>query len=160
MRVRPVPSLLSQTAADFCPHSRAVATAIHCDAVGKAPIEARIILLVEDNPDDWLLALRALKRTTSPIRRSFARGGAEALDYLFGAGVWAGQEISLPQVILLDLKLPRLDGLGVLRRIRGRTIIGIEGKPAESLLPKSLAAMRTVCEFRTLIAASRTRLWL
>jgi CheY-like chemotaxis protein len=70
-----------------------------------------------------------------------ARDGAETLGYLFGAGVWADQETSLPQVILLDWKLPKLDGLEVLRRIRGRTIIGIEGKPAESLLPKSLSPL-------------------
>jgi two-component system response regulator len=84
----------------------------------------RIILLVEDNPDDELLAMRALKKNGILSEVVVARDGVEALDYLFGAGEHTGRDISvMPQLILLDLKLPRIDGLEVLRRLRsdGRT---------------------------------------
>ena len=84
----------------------------------------RIILLVEDNPDDELLAMRALKKNGILSEVVVARDGVEALDYLFGAGGHTGRDISvMPQLILLDLKLPRIDGLEVLRRLRsdGRT---------------------------------------
>jgi len=76
-----------------------------------------VILLVEDNPDDEALTLRALKKNNITNEVVVARDGAEALDYLFGTGK-NGQAIR-PQVILLDLKLPKVDGLEVLRRIRG-----------------------------------------
>jgi two-component system response regulator len=79
----------------------------------------RPILLVEDNPDDEALTLRAFSknRITNPI--IVARDGVEALDYLFGSGSFAGQTQTLmPAIVLLDLKLPRIDGLEVLRRIR------------------------------------------
>lgn len=78
----------------------------------------RPILLVEDNPDDEALALRAFgkMKISNPI--SVARDGVEALDYLFGTGAHAGNPLQRPAVVLLDLKLPRLDGLEVLRRIR------------------------------------------
>lgn len=78
----------------------------------------RKILLVEDNSDDELLALRALKKNNIANEVIVARDGQEALDYLFGEGSHAGQEVPLPEVILLDLKLPKIDGLEVLRRIR------------------------------------------
>mgnify|MGYP001355671277 CR=1 FL=1 len=78
----------------------------------------RIILLVEDNPDDEALTLRALQKNNISNRVVVARDGAEALDLLFGQGAHAGQPIPRPAVILLDLKLPKLDGLEVLRRIR------------------------------------------
>ena len=79
----------------------------------------KIILLVEDNPDDELLALRALKKNNVLSEVVVAHDGVEALDYLFGAGEYAGRDISImPQLILLDLKLPRIDGLEVLRRLR------------------------------------------
>jgi two-component system response regulator len=79
----------------------------------------RTILLVEDNPDDELLTLRALRKANVANRVVLARDGAEALDYLFRAGAHAGRDTAdLPQVVLLDLKLPKLDGLEVLRRIR------------------------------------------
>jgi two-component system response regulator len=84
----------------------------------------RIILLVEDNPDDELLAMRALKKNGILSEVVVARDGVEALDYLFGAGEHAERDVSvMPQLILLDLKLPRIDGLEVLRRLRsdGRT---------------------------------------
>lgn len=80
---------------------------------------AKPILLVEDNPDDELLTLRAFKKNhiSNPI--IVAHDGVEALDYLFGRGQYAGRDISdLPAVMLLDLKLPRLDGLEVLRAVR------------------------------------------
>jgi two-component system, response regulator len=74
------------------------------------------ILLVEDNPDDEMLALRALAKNNIANRVDVARDGVEALAYLFGDGTQPPKE--LPQVILLDLKLPRIDGLEVLKRIR------------------------------------------
>jgi len=78
------------------------------------------ILLVEDNKDDELLTLRALKKNRIANEVIVARDGAEALDYLFGTGAHAGREASLlPQLVLLDLNLPRIGGLDVLRRIRG-----------------------------------------
>lgn len=77
------------------------------------------ILLVEDNPDDEALTLRALRKHNILNEVVVAHDGVEALDYLFAAGAWAGRDPrQLPQVVLLDLKLPRIDGLEVLRRIR------------------------------------------
>ncbi|THF66081.1 response regulator [Pseudothauera nasutitermitis] len=79
----------------------------------------RPILLVEDNPDDEALTLRAFgkNRIANPV--VVARDGVEAIDYLFASGSHAGRDVSvMPAVILLDLKLPRIDGLEVLRRIR------------------------------------------
>ena len=84
-----------------------------------ARTETRVILLVEDNPDDEALTLRALKRANVGNQIVVARDGVEALDYLMGTGIHAGRDTrDLPQVVLLDLKLPRIDGLEVLRRIR------------------------------------------
>ena len=78
-----------------------------------------VILLVEDNPDDELLTLRALKKNDIANEVVVARDGVEALDYLFATGEYAGRDASvMPQLILLDLKLPRVDGLEVLRRLR------------------------------------------
>lgn len=82
------------------------------------------ILLVEDNPDDEALTLRALKKNNIKNEVVVARDGQEALDYLFGRRNYSGRDIEvMPQVVLLDLKLPKLDGFEVLRRIRddGRT---------------------------------------
>jgi CheY-like chemotaxis protein len=79
----------------------------------------KVILLVEDNPDDEALTLRAL--TKSKIRNEVivARDGVEALDYLFVTGTHVGRDASvMPQIILLDLKLPKIDGLEVLKRLR------------------------------------------
>jgi len=79
----------------------------------------KTILLVEDNPDDEALTLRALAKNNILNHVVVARDGVEALDYLFGTGAYAGRDPAvLPQVALLDLKLPRVDGLEVLRRIR------------------------------------------
>jgi len=79
----------------------------------------RVILLVEDNPSDEALTLRALKKHQVLNEVVVARDGVEALDYIFGTGAHACQSaIPLPEVVLLDLKLPKVDGLEVLRRIR------------------------------------------
>src|SRR5829696_4414173 len=79
----------------------------------------KVILLVEDNPDDELLTLRALKKNNVTDEVVVARDGVEAIDYLFGTGEYAGRDIqAMPQLILLDLKLPKMDGLEVLRRLR------------------------------------------
>lgn len=77
------------------------------------------ILLVEDNSDDEALTLRALKKNNIHNEVVVARDGVEALDYLFGTGVYAGRDLGImPQLILLDLKLPKIDGLQVLQRLR------------------------------------------
>jgi two-component system response regulator len=77
------------------------------------------ILLVEDNPDDEALTLRAFSKNRIDNKVVVARDGVEALDYLFGSGSYAGVlPDPMPAVVLLDLKLPRIDGLEVLRRIR------------------------------------------
>jgi two-component system response regulator len=78
-----------------------------------------IILLIEDNADDEVLTLRALRKNNVRNEVVVARDGVEALDYLFGEGSYAGRDTSVkPQLILLDLNLPRLSGLDVLKRIR------------------------------------------
>ena len=82
-------------------------------------MEGKTILLVEDNPDDVDLTLRALKKNNIKNEIVVASDGAEALDYLFHTGRHAGRDsTSMPAVILLDLKLPKVDGLEVLQRIR------------------------------------------
>lgn len=78
-----------------------------------------IILLVEDNPDDEALTLRALQKNKIKNEVMVVRDGAEALDYFFATGPYAGRDVSvMPQIVLLDLKLPKVDGLEVLRRLR------------------------------------------
>jgi two-component system response regulator len=82
-------------------------------------MEQSVILLVEDNPDDEALTLRALKKNNIRNEVIIARDGVQAVDYLFGTGAHAGRDLSvMPQVILLDLKLPKMDGFEVLERIR------------------------------------------
>ena len=82
-------------------------------------MDSKVILLVEDNPDDEALTLRAFKKNNITNAVVVARDGVEALDYLFGTGAHAGRDISeVPQLIILDLKLPKVDGLEVLRRLR------------------------------------------
>lgn len=79
----------------------------------------KTILLVEDNPDDEVLTLRALRRHHVANEIVVTRDGAEALDYLLGTGSYADRDVTqIPQLILLDLKLPKIDGLEVLRRLR------------------------------------------
>lgn len=81
--------------------------------------EEKVILLVEDNADDEALTKRAFKKNNVMNQLVVARDGVEALDYLFGMGAHAGRDLSImPTVILLDLKLPKIDGLEVLRRLR------------------------------------------
>jgi len=80
----------------------------------------KIILLVEDNPDDVALTLRALQRNNILNKVIVARDGEEALDYLFGTGAHAAEgPAEMPVITLLDLKLPKIDGIGVLKTIRG-----------------------------------------
>jgi CheY-like chemotaxis protein len=82
-------------------------------------MKEKIILLVEDNPDDVELTIRAFKKNNILNKVVVAHDGVEALDYLFGTGAHAGRNVKeMPVVILLDLKLPKIDGMEVLRRIR------------------------------------------
>ena len=77
------------------------------------------ILLVEDNPDDVELTLRALKKNNLTNKVHVVKDGAEALEYIFASGAYANRDIDQhPKVILLDLKLPKVDGLEVLRQIK------------------------------------------
>lgn len=79
----------------------------------------RRVLLVEDNPDDEVLVMRAFRKADFRNEVIVMRDGAAALDYLFGTGAYEGRDVNdMPTVVLLDLKLPKIDGLGVLRRIR------------------------------------------
>jgi two-component system, response regulator len=79
----------------------------------------KAILLVEDNPDDEALTIRAFQKNNIRNEVVVAHDGVEALDYLFATGAHSGRKVEdLPQVVLLDLKLPKVDGLEVLRRIR------------------------------------------
>ena len=88
----------------------------------------KMILIVEDNPDDEASTIRALKKNNIGNRLIVVRDGAEALDYLFCTGAYSERDPrDLPQAILLDLKLPKIDGLEVLKRIRA--------EPRTSLLP-------------------------
>jgi len=81
--------------------------------------ESKVILLVEDNPDDVALTLRAFKRSHLMNPLAVARDGVEALDFVFARGAHADRAgAPLPTLIILDLKLPRLDGLGVLKALR------------------------------------------
>ena len=82
-------------------------------------MKEKVILLVEDNADDVDLTLRALKKNKILNKVVVAKDGVEALDYLFGTGQYTGRDTSIsPELILLDLKLPKVDGLEVLKRIR------------------------------------------
>ena len=82
-------------------------------------MDDKMILIVEDNPDDEALTLRAFQKNNISNPVVIARDGVEALDYLFATGPHQGRDTGdLPQVMLLDLKLPRIDGLEVLRRVR------------------------------------------
>ena len=82
-----------------------------------------MILLVEDNEDDELLTLRALTRNNIKNEVVVARNGADALDFLFGTGAHAGRDLSvMPEVTLLDLKLPKISGLEVLRALRSNEL--------------------------------------
>jgi CheY-like chemotaxis protein len=81
--------------------------------------ESSVILLVEDNPDDAALTVRALRQHRAVDDIVVAHDGAEALDYLFATGAYAGRDLqAMPRLVLLDLKVPKVDGLEVLRRMR------------------------------------------
>lgn len=83
-------------------------------------MQNKIILLVEDNPDDEALTLRAFKKHHISSKVVVAHDGVEAIDYILGTGQYSGRDMSkMPSLVLLDLKLPKIDGLEVLRRIRG-----------------------------------------
>lgn len=83
----------------------------------------KLILLVEDTPDDEALTIRALKKNNIGNNIAVMRDGAEALDFLFCTGIYSDRDIKdTPQIILLDLKLPKVDGLEVLRRIRAHEV--------------------------------------
>lgn len=86
-------------------------------------MNARTILLVEDNPDDEALTLRALSKNNIVNKVTVARDGQEALDYFFGAGA---SSRPAPSVVLLDLKLPKINGLEVLRRLRADPRTGLQ----------------------------------
>jgi two-component system, response regulator len=82
-------------------------------------VKDKIILLVEDNPDDVKLTIRALEKSKITNKLEVVNDGVEALEYLFGTGKFQGRDTGiLPQLILLDLKMSRMDGIEVLRRIR------------------------------------------
>ena len=94
-------------------------------------MDNKFILLVEDNPDDEALTLRALKQNRIDNSVVVVRDGAEALDYLFGKGKFAERDLNaMPALILLDLKLPKMDGLEVLEKLRAN--------PLTSLLPVAI----------------------
>ena len=78
------------------------------------------ILLVEDNPTDAELAIRALKKSNLANKLVWVKDGAEALDFIFAGGAYSGRQMTEgPKVILLDLRLPKVDGMEVLRRVKG-----------------------------------------
>lgn len=94
-------------------------TAVKSTAPGANP---KVILLVEDNPDDVLLTLRAFRKNDPTSRIVVAHDGQEALDYVFAEGLHMRRPPEdLPALILLDLKLPKIDGLEVLRRLRAHS---------------------------------------
>ncbi|HVT12641.1 MAG TPA: response regulator [Fimbriimonadaceae bacterium] len=83
--------------------------------------DSKLILLIEDNIDDERLTLRALRKTNIDNEVVVACDGQEAIDYLFGTGSFSGRDMSvMPAVVILDLKLPKLSGLEVLKRIRSQ----------------------------------------
>ncbi len=117
-------------------------------------MQDRLILLVEDNPDDEALILRALRKANLANEVVVAHDGVEALDCLFGTGVYAARGPVKPVLTLLDLKLPKIDGLEVLERIRGddRTkrlpvvILTSSGEQSDVLRGYELGANSYVCK--------------
>src|SRR5437867_4222816 len=106
----------------------------------------KTILLVEDNSDDEALTLRALKQNKILNEVIVARDGAEALDYLFATGTYTGRDLTaMPRLILLDLKLPKIDGLEVLQRLRD--------DPRTGLLP--VVVLTSSREYRDVVESYR-----
>ena len=90
---------------------------------GKRDLDRKVLLLVEDSPDDELLAKRAIKKNNIPCEVVVVHDGLEAVNYLFAEGEYQGRDKSdTPAVILLDLKLPKLDGIEVLKQIRADSV--------------------------------------
>jgi two-component system, response regulator len=83
-------------------------------------MQEKMILLVEDNPDDEFLILRELKKSNLKNRIEVVRDGQEALDFIFYEGKYSNRDKEIPQVVLLDIKLPKVDGLEVLRKVRSK----------------------------------------
>ena len=129
---------------------------------------SKVILLVEDNPSDEKLTIRALSKSNIANEVVVTRDGVEALDYLFGTGTFAGRDANnLPTIVLLDLSLPRVDGLEVLRRIRAddRTrllpvvILTSSKEEADVIRGYSLGAnayVRKPVDFKEFAEAART----
>jgi CheY-like chemotaxis protein len=88
------------------------------ERIAEDTMKSPTILLIEDSPDDEELVLRALKKANVTNAVEVVRDGAEALDYIFGTGRYEGSGLKHPTVTLLDLKLPKIDGLEVLKRLR------------------------------------------
>ena len=89
-------------------------------------MRSKVILLVEDNPSDVKLTRRALDKNQITNELVVAEDGGEALDYLFGTGKHAGRDVKdIPAVVMLDLKLPRVDGLEVLQKIRASELTAL-----------------------------------
>lgn len=130
-------------------------------------MENKVILLVEDNPRDEALTLRALNKSNIVNDVIVARDGVEALEYFFATGKYAGRDVTvMPQLVLLDLKLPKLDGLEVLRRIRSdeRTrllpVVVFTSSSEEEDMMKSYdlganSYVRKPIEFEEFLAATR-----
>jgi two-component system response regulator len=130
-------------------------------------MKARFVLLVEDNPDDELLSLRALKKSNITNDVTVVRDGVEALDFLFCRGAYAGRDPEhKPELVLLDLRLPKMDGIEVLRQLRGddRTrslpVIVLTGSGRDRDMVDSVtygahAYMRKPIDFDQFVAAAR-----
>lgn len=126
----------------------------------------KTILLVEDNPDDIELTIRALKKANIKNELIIARDGCEALDFLLQRGDWEDKERTLPQLVLLDLKLPRLSGLEVLKEIRANpstrylpvVILSSSGEEEDLVQGYQLGAnsyVRKPVDFSQFVAATR-----
>jgi two-component system response regulator len=135
-------------------------------------MDSKVILLVEDNPRDEALTRRALAKNNIVNKIVIAHDGVEALDYFFGTGTYAGRDLTtMPQLVLLDLKMPKVDGLEVLRRIRAdeRTrrlpVVVFTSSSEEEDMIKSYdlganSYVRKPVEFESFIEATKQLYWL
>lgn len=129
--------------------------------------DERIVLLVEDNPDDEELALMAFRRSNLGNRVFVVRDGAEALDFLFGTGDYAARNTGdVPTIVLLDLNLPKVDGLEVLHRMRQNVLtksvpvlVLVSSKEDQAMVSShgfgSVTYMRKPLNFERLVTASK-----